>query len=382
MKTLHVIPSIDPKGGGPIEGLTNITRELKSQGHSPEILSLDMPDVPWVKNFSIPVHTLGPSYTGYLYCPKLVPWLKKHAHEYDAIIVNGIWQYPSFGVWHALKDSSTPYFNFTNGMLDPWFRYEYPLKHLKKWLYWPWGQYPVLRDAKGVFFTCEEEKILARESFWLYKCNEIVVSYGAARPPANGPELKATFLTKFPELKSKKIALFLSRIHEKKGCDVLIEAFAKVAYQDSNLHLVIAGPDQVGLKPILEQQIASFGIENKVTWTGMLQGDLKWGAFYVSDVFVLPSHQENFGIVVAESLACGKPVLISNKVNIWREIEKDSAGFVAPDTVEGTVQNFDRWLKLDKVSYEKLCENAKSSYEARFTIKKVVENLLKTIQEA
>ena len=74
-------------------------------------------------------------------------------------------------------------------MLDPWFKKQYPLKHLKKWMYWPWAEYRVLRDAQAVLFTCEEERVLARESFWLYRCNEVVVSYGTAKPKGD-PEVE------------------------------------------------------------------------------------------------------------------------------------------------------------------------------------------------
>ena len=83
---------------------------------------------------------------------------------------------PALVFWLALESLRkqgfhTPaYFVFTHGMLDPWFKRTYPLKHLKKWLYWPWAEYRVLRDAQAVLFTCEEERILARQSFWLYKC--------------------------------------------------------------------------------------------------------------------------------------------------------------------------------------------------------------------
>ncbi|MEB0151131.1 glycosyltransferase, partial [Pseudomonas sp. CCC2.2] len=84
------------------------------------------------------------------------------------------------GTWRALAKKKIPYFIFTHGMLDPWFKKNYPLKHLKKWLYWTWGEYRVLRDAKAVLFTCEEEKILARQSFWLYKANEVVTAFGTA----------------------------------------------------------------------------------------------------------------------------------------------------------------------------------------------------------
>src|SRR5262249_24621381 len=76
---------------------------------------------------------------------------------------------------------------FTHGMLDPWFKRRYPLKHLKKWLYWPWAEYRVLRDARAVLFTCEDERRLASRSFWLYRAHERVVGYGIA-PPGGGPE--------------------------------------------------------------------------------------------------------------------------------------------------------------------------------------------------
>ena len=155
--------------------------------------------------------------------------------RYDAVIVNGIWQFHSFGAWRALRNSSTPYVLFTHGMLDPWFKKQYPLKHLKKWMYWPWAEYRVLRDAQAVLFTCEEERVLARESFWLYRCNEVVVSYGTAKPKGD-PELeRQEFFTRYPELRGKKLALFMGRIHPKKGCDLLIEAFAKVLARTAGL---------------------------------------------------------------------------------------------------------------------------------------------------
>ena len=90
--------------------------------------------------------------------PRLLSWLRENATRYDAVIVNGIWQYHSYATWLALHRSETPYFVFTHGMLDPWFKRRHPLKHLKKWLYWPWADYRVLRDAQAVIFTCEEER--------------------------------------------------------------------------------------------------------------------------------------------------------------------------------------------------------------------------------
>ena len=382
MKILHVIPSVDPKGGGVIEGVNQLSLMHQVMGHDVEICSLDNPDSEWVSSSKTLVHAMGPVAGSYGYSPHLVPWLKAHAHEYDAVIVNGLWQYTSFAVWRALSGSQTPYYVFSHGMLDPWFKHTYPLKHLKKWLYWPWAEYRVLRDARRVIFTCEDERLLARESFWLYKVKEAVTAFGVKNPPVNGEEQAGQFLMQYPQLNGKRIALYLSRIHVKKGCDLLIDAFAKVALRDERLHLVMAGPDQTGWIPSLQAQAEALGIAHRITWTGMLQGDMKWGAFYAAEVFVLPSHQENFGIVVAEALACGKPVLISNKVNIWREIETDGAGLVADDTSAGTDDLLLRWLAMSAEEFAAMKAKTRPCFENRFHIQRAAERLLEIIRES
>ena len=264
-------------------------------------------------------------------------------------------------------------------MLDPWFKRTYPLKHLKKWLYWPWAEYRVLRDAQAVLFTCEEERLLARQSFWLYKCNEIVVNFGTAAPIGEPAVQRQTFLNRFPELRHKRLILFLSRIHPKKGCDLLIEAFAKVAETEDSLHLVMAGPNQTNWQEQLQLSAEKLGIPEKITWTGMLSGELKWGAFHAAEVLVLPSHQENFGIVVAEAMACGVAVLISNKVNIWREIAADDAGLVANDDLDGTVELLQKWLKMLPNEQQTKQKNAKNSFNKRFEIHQAAQSLINTL---
>jgi glycosyltransferase involved in cell wall biosynthesis len=225
-RILHSIRSVNPKGGGPIEGLKQLAASNEKHGHKVEVISLDSPSDPWVNECPVPCHAVGPAWFGYGYSSRMVPWLKAHRHEYDIVIVNGIWQYSSFGVWRALSNSPTPYFVFTHGMLDPWFKRRYPIKHLKKWLYWPWGDYRVLRDSAATLFTCEEERRLARQSFWLYRCDEFVVNYGTKSPTGNPAEQRGLFLDRFPELKGKRCLLFLGRLHEKKGPELVFQAFA------------------------------------------------------------------------------------------------------------------------------------------------------------
>lgn len=377
MKILHVISSANPNFGGPIEGVRQLHYPVKVRGNETHILCGDQPDSEWLGSLGFSkIFAVGAFPGRYGFSFQMLKWLKSNADAYDIIVVNGIWQFHSLAVNWALRDKSVPYVVFTHGMLDPWFKKRYPLKHLKKWLYWPWGDYRVLRDASAVIFTCEEERLLARRSFWLYKAKEFVSLYGTSRPAVPSELAKREFFLKFPECQGKKIILFMGRIHEKKGCDLLIQAFSQVANLDADLHLMIAGPDLHGLGVQLQKIANSFGIANRITWAGMLQGDMKWSAFCSSFVFCLPSHQENFGIVVAEALACGLPVIISNKVNIWREIQSDQAGFICEDTATDVEVALIDYLNLSEAQIEVMRNKAIKCYENRFSIDKVADCLL------
>ena len=379
MKLLHILSSVNPDGGGPTEGVRQRGLRLTEMGHTVEVVSLDDPSQAWVREFPLAVHALGPHRGNYGYTDKLVPWLTAHAREYDAVVINGLWQYNSFGAWRALHRMRVPYFVFTHGMLDPWFKTQYPLKHLKKWLYWPWADYRVLRDARAVLFTSEEEKLQARRSFWLYRAHEQVIAYGTRSPPDDASGLREIFLDAHPALRGRRVLLFLSRIHEKKGCDLLVQAFARVASADPSLHLVIAGPDQTGWVAKLKSLAAEAGIAERITWPGMLRNDMKWGAFYAAEAFILPSHQENFGIAVAEALGCGLPALISDKVNIWREVESSRAGLVAPDTLAGTLQLLEAWQALTPAQRAAMAVAARDLFVRNFTVDAMAQGLLDVV---
>jgi glycosyltransferase involved in cell wall biosynthesis len=379
MRCLHIIRSLDPRLGGPVEALRQLTHAMSAIGHQTEVATLDAPGESWVTGFGAPAHGLGPGTGFYGYSSRFVPWLRQHASDYDAIFVRGLWQYHSFGTWCALHGSKFNYFVFTHGMLDPWSKRHYPLKHIKKWLYWPWAEYRVLRDAQTVLFTSEDERMLAHQSFWLYRCREAVVSYGTAAPTGDLEAQKQVFLERYPELGGKRILLFMGRIHPKKGCDLLIQAFARVLGRDSNWWMVMAGPDQIGWQKRLIGLARTAGVADRICWTDMLTGDLKWGLLRSAEVLALPSHSENFGIVVAEALACGLPVLISDRVNIWREIVEDEAGFVASDTLEGTERLIRNWIDLSAGDRSQMRERARQCFFYRFDIQKAASALVEVV---
>ena len=331
-----------------------------------------------------PVHAFGPVRPGYGYTPRLVPWLLANAPDYDAVFVHGLWQYPGLAVRRALR-GRRPYFVYPHGMLDPWFSRAYPLKHAKKWVYWQLFERRVLRDASAVLFTCEEERRLAGRSLKPYRCTERVVAYGTARPTGDPARQRTAFLLRVPEATSRPYLLFLGRIHRKKGVDLLIAAYGR--YVAESLRggaacpaLVVAGPCPdarlLGALSAAAHRIPSPG---RVLFPGMLEGDAKAGALRGAEAFILPSHQENFGLAIVEAMAVGTPVLVSNKVNICAEIEADGGGFVEQDTTEGTLRLLRRWRSLGASAREAMRSAASASFDRRYEIRRTAQNLLETI---
>lgn len=334
-----------------------------------EVLCLDDPDAPFLKGIPCPVHALGQSYLGrFAFSPRLWRWLRRNARHYDGIVMNGIWTFPGLALSWAARRAGLRYGVFTHGALDPWFNRNYPLKHVKKLLYWPL-QYAVLRRAAAVFFTTEAERDLARTSFWPSNWNSVVIPYGVHDPDLDGEDAGSqveAFYRAWPQLRGRRFLLFLARIHEKKGCDLLLEAFGKVAASAPDMDLVMAGPDQTGMQARLMSPVAHLDLAKRVHWPGMISGGMKWGALRACEAMVLPSHQENFGISVAEALAAGRPVLISNQVNIWPQIAADRVGLVEDDTAQGTDNLLRRWLALSAEERASMAERARSCFLSHF----------------
>ncbi len=266
---------------------------------------------------------------------------------------------------------------FAHGMLDPWFKRTYPAKHLKKWLYWVPAEFWVLRRAHRVLFTTALERDLAAQSFALHRWKSMVVPLGSERPPASREALLAAFATRCPDLAGKRFLLFLGRIHPKKGCDLLVRTFAEIAPAHPDLHLVVAGPDPKNWRGALEPVLIQAGVEDRVHWPGMLQGEAKWGAFAASEAFILPSHQENFGIAAVEALASGRPVLLAEPVNIAPDVEAAGCALVEADTLEGTRRLLQRWLALSPEERAMMGKRALATFETSYDMRRNTETILR-----
>ena len=360
MNILHVINTLDPEFGGPVEAV----RQFVSEGGA-EVLTLD--SAADERAWNAPVHPVGGAITKYRYTPALVPWMLSNANRFDAVVVHGIWHYHTVGTWLGLRGTGIPYLILPHGMLNPWFKRAYPLKHLKKAAFWHTLVHRSLQNASAVLFLCEEERRIASHTFAMKLRSEAITPLGIGEPP-NRPSLVPKFLTAFPKLRGKRLLLFLGRLARAKNCDGLLKAFAEICGMDSDCHLLMSGPDFEGWKGQLVGLVQALKIADRITWLGPLYGDDKWGAIRASELLVLPSHCETFPVAVLEALACGKPALVSHGVGIHREIAEGGAGLVCSDHPSSIANALRMWQALSQEERNAFGKAAYALYRARYEI--------------
>jgi len=242
--------------------------------------------------------------------------------EADLVHLHTMWSPLNAIVARACSGSNKPYVISPHGMLDP---YSLGIKSLKKRAYLRMVENRTIRGASGVLFTADDERDLAVAQIGQVP-NPGVVALGADTPGASREALRARFRAAHPDLADTSLFIFLGRLHPKKRPDAVIRAMPAVRARQADAALLIVGGGQPDYVDGLKKLAANLGVGDCVHFLGLLTGDEKWSALAASRVFVLPSRQENFAIAVAEALQLGLPVLITDKINIWREIVGSGAG--------------------------------------------------------
>ncbi|MES2828479.1 MAG: glycosyltransferase [Bacteroidota bacterium] len=387
MKILHVIPTMDPVAGGVCQAVRTIIKHATTESVKHEVVCLDHPDSAYLKNEEFILHALGKGETAWNYNSELKPWLCEFLPLYDSVIVHGMWQYQTYAVqssWKKLRSSlKGKLYAMPHGMLDPYFQRAKGrrFKAIRNLLFWECFEKPLVNTVEGMLFTCEEEKQLAQIPFRSYHPKkQFVVGLGVEEPPLHDILMDTAWHKKCPQIKDYNFLLFLSRIHPKKGVDLLINAYIGLPDNEKDARkLVIAGP---GLNTSFGRHMVELAKpEKNIIFVDMLTGNEKWGAFYGCEAFILPSHQENFGISVVEAMACGKPVLITNQINIYREIQVGNAGLICEDNQAGVNKMLSEWLLLHDHEKRKFGDRAKFIYMKYFSPIGAAKALLSVLQE-
>ncbi|WP_191967965.1 glycosyltransferase [Rhizosphaericola mali] len=372
---------MSPKAGGVSQALRNLIPNLIQLGCQNEVVCFDSSGEVYGVKDDFLVHKIGPSKTPYAYVAQYQSWLKQNIDKFDVVIIHGLWLYNSYGTYLFLKNiPNIKLYVMPHGMLDPYFQKtaDRKLKAFRNEIIWSMLEKKVINNATGVLFTCEREMDLANETFKNYHPRKkINVGMGVAKPPVFKQEMQDEFLKIAQLKKDEPYWLFLSRIDIKKGIDLLLQAYKKLSQNNSNLpKLVVAGPIE---SSYAQDLIQTYGGEKNILFTGMLLGNAKWGAIYAAAVFILPSHQENFGIAVVEAMACAIPVAITNQVNIYPEIEKANAGFIFNDNEAGLELVLNKLINVSQEELTTIGNNALQCYDDLYTPLDAAHNFMNKI---
>lgn len=330
MNILQVISNLSPASGGPSKAVLELSEALVSSGHDVHLYATDY-GLSNPSEFLKGIKERGffpelfPARAGGRYCfaPSLKKRLGQKAGDFDVVHIHGLWTYPTWAAARACQRANIPYIVRPCGMLD-----HYCLSHhrLRKRVYYRLIERSVLEHASAIHFTSEEER--ERSLTNGFEAKTVVLPLGLrfhdylSLPPIG------SFRSRYPQWTGKKIILFLGRISFKKGIDLLLESISILLREREDIHCVIAGPDEEGYGKTLKRLIRRRKIESDVTFLGFVGGREKLALLRDSDIFCLASHQENFGIAALEACATGVPVVVSDQVNLCREIASAQAGFV------------------------------------------------------
>lgn len=352
MRILHVIPGVARRYGGPstvigplvaaLNRLPDITAEIATtdaDGPGGRLTTSDTPA-------GITTHLFRRGFSErWKYSRELGRWLDIHAGDYDIIHVHALWSYPSSAAAVAARRASVPYIVRPAGMLSP---YTWGRGAWKKRLYWRLFERKTVFGAAAFHATSIDEANEIRAV--RPEANVVVIPNGvedcAFTAPVNPNELRRRC---GPAADGRPILLFLSRLHPKKGLtDLLLPAIARNK-RDAFL-AIVGGEDEHahGYEAEVRQTIARLRLSDCVGLLGPIEAGERWPLFDGADVFVLPSHSENFGIVVAEAMARGCPVLVTHGVQSHEHVTRAGAGLVVPATVAAVTDGLDRLLVGDR----------------------------------
>jgi len=385
LKILHIVPSYWPafRFGGPIFSTHLLNKTLVRKGVDVTVYTTnaglrerkDIEPGAEVALDRVKIHYfnyIGPE--NYNFSPALTIALLKNLKNYDLVHISAVWNYPVLIGSFLCRLFKKPYIITPRGALYP-----YLIKNksrFKKILYFNLFVRYCFERASAVHYTTEEERLGSYKNLnpkYFIIPNGIDLSEFGNLPP------KGVFKKKISLPKGAKYVLFLGRINWKKGIDLLIKAFNRLSKERENLFLIIAGPEESYAQNVKEL-IAKLGIENKCIFLGMVKGQDKLSVFQDAEMFVLCSYSENFGMAVVEAMACGIPVIVSDKVGIFREIKEKKAGVVVKCNQESVYRGMKAVLENEKLSRE-LSLRGKNLVKDYYDIEVAAKHMIKAYKK-
>ena len=366
IKLLRIISSLNPKYGGPSRTIIDSSIVLQKKGIKVDILTCDKESEVFFKSKKIKIINKGPSLLGtYWFSFKLFFWLKKNKAKYNTFIIHGIWQFKTLMARLLIKKK---YYVFLHGQLDPFFGNNF-LKLLKKKIYWSLFEKNNLIHAKSILLTSKGEMQTLKNTFVETKnIKKKIIQYGIIKPKLNKKNLSKVFYNKFKNFKGKTFYLFLGRFHEKKGCEIIIEMIKNLKENFNDLVLMVGPLENTAYEYKITNLIKKYNLEKKIIISDALYNNVKWGAIQESKAMLLPSHGENFGVSLVESLSFSKSVLTTFKVNIYKEILNYKAGLISKNTVHSFTKIFKQFNSFNNSKIKTYSNNSYKCFNENFNL--------------
>ncbi|HEY5141759.1 MAG TPA: glycosyltransferase [Methylococcales bacterium] len=288
--------------------------------------------------------------------PSLGRFIERELRRFDLVHIHGLWRYPQWAAAHAAQRQGIPYVISPHGMCEP---FELARKGWRKQLHWNLLERHNLEQASAIHAITEAER---RHCERLTKTSVRVISNGVSvtLPEENTLELKAHLPLALPS--NAPVLLFLGRLHPKKGLDLLLEAASNLP----EAHLVLAGPDPIGYRATLIEQVHRHRLQERVHFPGMVTGLAKQALLARADAFVLPSYSEGFSMAVLEALAAAKPVVITRRCYFDR-VAEEGCGWVVEPTLADLTQALKALLYLAPEELKKMGLRGRSLVESEYT---------------
>lgn len=316
MRVLHVIPSVEERSGGPAAAIVPMCRALRERGVDVVLASTDhgfsQKELKFEDEYKgVPARFFPVQFgDSFKYSRPLAAWLAANVREFDLVHIHAVFNHASVAAAAACRDKGVPYIVRPLGTLDPWGMKQKPLR---KRIFWTLMCKPMLQQSAAVHYTAAAEKEATEKYHGLNQGRVIALGVDVNRSrridPVGHPQ--------------DRYVLSLSRLHPKKGLDVLIDAF--MACKQDSWRLVIAGDGPQDYVSLLKQKARG---SERIVFTGWVEGERKEELLRGASLFALPSYQENFGLSALEAMAHGVPVLVTPEVNLALEIEAAKAGWV------------------------------------------------------
>lgn len=344
----QVVASLNLRTGGPAVSVPALASRLPAHGFESWIATLDYPGLgpmaqaPRARTVAEGISPLGRRLRGW--SPALSRKLRSLARTRVDIVHNhGLWMHPNVAARKAAAQACVPLVVSPRGMLEAW---SMQFGAAKKRLAWMAYEGANLRAAAAFHATSPEEAESIRRAG--LRAPVAMVPNGIDMAEFAAPPPREVLEGRFPDLRGRRWVLFLSRLHPKKGADILVEAWCRVAKEFPDAHLVLAGVDEARIGDGLRSALAAGDCADRATLAGALEGDEKRAALAHATVFALPSASENFGIAVAEALACGVPA-ISTRGTPWRELETERCGWWIERSVDAVAASLREALAMPEV---------------------------------